>query len=241
MRFSGTSWNPVFILLNDFTCHETRMHNADWFDCMIALVSIQRYAVYQIFQGLAYLIKFMKEQEVTAMRVETIETKHLYLRGFRKEDARFAVSIWNDPEMGEYLADEAMDEIDEAYLKEIEKLPEDETCCYMIAELKSTRESIGTCSFIPSPDGKTYDIAYCVHKKYWRNGYATEMAGGMVDYAKAHGADKVTVSVNKDNVGSNAVARKIGFQVIGESRYKKRGTESEFSDYLYCLTVKASE
>ena len=27
-----------------------------------------------------------------------------------------------------------------------------------------------SCCFIPSPNGKTYDIAYCVHKKYWRNG-----------------------------------------------------------------------
>ena len=34
------------ILLNDFTCNETRLHNADWFNRMIALGSIQRYAVY---------------------------------------------------------------------------------------------------------------------------------------------------------------------------------------------------
>ena len=34
------------ILLNDFTCRETRLHNADWFNRMIALGSIQRYAVY---------------------------------------------------------------------------------------------------------------------------------------------------------------------------------------------------
>ena len=34
-----------YILLNDFTCCETRLHNADWFDCMITLGSIQRYAV----------------------------------------------------------------------------------------------------------------------------------------------------------------------------------------------------
>lgn len=45
------------------------------------------------------------------MHVETIETKRLYLRGFQKEDAVFAISIWNDAEMGEYLPDEAMDEI----------------------------------------------------------------------------------------------------------------------------------
>lgn len=74
--------------------------------------------------------------ERVKMQIETIDTKRLYLRGFQKEDAVFAISIWNDPEMGEYLPDEAMVEIDETYLKEIEKLPEDEVCCYLIAELK---------------------------------------------------------------------------------------------------------
>ena len=172
------------------------------------------------------------------MRVETIETGRLYLRGFQKEDAVFAISIWNDPEMGEYLPDEAMDEVDEAYLKEIEELSEDEVCCYMIAELKDTHERVGTCSFIPSEDGRIYDIAYCVHKKYWRNGYATEMARGMVDYAKKQGANKVTVRVNKDNIASNAIVRRIGFEVTGEKRYKKRGTELEFCDYLYELNFK---
>lgn len=171
------------------------------------------------------------------MQIEPIQTTRLTLRPFQKEDARFAISIWNDPEMGEYLPDEAMEEIDEAYLKEVEALPEDDECCYLIAELPSTHERIGTCSFIPSEDGKVYDIAYCVHKKHWRNGYATEMAGGMVDYARKHGADKATVRVNRENAASNAVVRKCGFQVIGEGRYKKRGTDVEFCDFLYELKL----
>ncbi len=108
----------------------------------------------------------------------------------------------------------------------------------MIAEFKDTHERVGTCSFIPSEDGKVYDIAYCVHKKYWRNGYATEMVRGMVDYAKKHGASKVTVRINKDNNASNAIVRKMGFKVIGEKCYKKRGTELAFSDYLYELSLK---
>ena len=33
------------------------------------------------------------------MKIETIETKRLYLRGFSKEDAPFAISIWNDPKI----------------------------------------------------------------------------------------------------------------------------------------------
>lgn len=171
------------------------------------------------------------------MRVETIETERLYLRSFEREDARFAISIWNDPEMGEYLPDEAMEELDESYLKEIENLAEDDVCYYMISECKDTHQRIGTCSFIPSIDGKTYDIAYCVHRKYWRNGYATEMAKGMVDYAKTQEADKVTVRVNKENTGSNKVVRKIGFKVVGEHSYKKRGTDVEFYDYLYELIL----
>lgn len=171
------------------------------------------------------------------MKVEIIETPRLYLRGFEKEDARFAISIWNNPEMGEYLPDEAIEEIDDAYLKEIEDLAEDYECCYMISELKDTHERIGTCSFIPSKDGKIYDIAYCVHRNHWRNGYATEIAQGMIDYAKSQGVKKMTVRVNKENTGSNKVVRKLRFEVVGESSYKKRGTDLEFCDNLCELNL----
>lgn len=171
------------------------------------------------------------------MKIKTIETPRLFLRGFEKEDARFAISIWNDPEMGEYLADEAMEEIDEEYLKEIEKLGEDEACCYLISELKETGERIGTCSFMPSGDGEVYDIAYCVHKNQWRKGYATEMIQGMIDHAKEQGAKKITVCVDKENVGSNAVVRKFGFTVAEESAYKKRGTDKMCADYKYELNL----
>lgn len=172
------------------------------------------------------------------MRTQTIETSRLFLRSFERDDARFAISIWNDPEMGEYLPDEAMEEIDEGYVKEIEKLTEDEECYYLISELKDTHKRIGTCSFMISDDGKSYDIAYCVHRSHWRNGFATEMAKGMIDYAVKQGADKITVRVNKENVGSNKVVRKLGFEVVGEKTYKKRGTEIEFTDYLYELKVR---
>ena len=173
------------------------------------------------------------------MRIQAIETPRLYLRSFEKEDARFAISIWNDPEMGEYLPDEAMEEIDENYLKEIEELAEAEDCFYFISELKDNHKKIGTCSFIVSDDGKIYDIAYCVHKSNWKNGFATEMAKGMIDYAAKQGADKITVRVNKENAASNKVVSNLGFKVVGEKTYKKRGTEIEFSDYLYELTVSS--
>ena len=118
------------------------------------------------------------------MKIPAIETNRLFLRGFTPADARFALGIWNDPEMGEYLMDEAMETVSDEYLRQIEQLGEDEECCYLIAESKETGERIGTCSFIPEEDGAVYDIAYCVHKSLWRQGYGTEMVDGMINHAR---------------------------------------------------------
>lgn len=171
------------------------------------------------------------------MKIPPIETPRLFLRGFRPDDAAFAMGVWNDPEMGEYLPDESVDTMTEEarrdYLKLLEGLGDDPECCYLISEDKETGERVGTCSFIPK-DG-SYDIAYCVHKTFWRRGYATEMAQGMVDHARAQGAKKVTVSVGSENDASNAVVRKVGFQKVGEGTYRKRGTDLTLTDYHYEL------
>ena len=56
------------------------------------------------------------------MKINDIETPRLLLRGFTKEDALWAYRIWNNPEMGQYLPDEAKEEIDDEYLKMLEGL-----------------------------------------------------------------------------------------------------------------------
>lgn len=173
------------------------------------------------------------------MKIDKIITRRLVLRGFTREDAGFAISIWNDPEMGEYLADPALDEgeIDPEYRREIECLGEDEECCYLIAEDRQTGERTGTCSFMPSEDGKVYDIAYCVHKSRWRQGYVTEMIQGMVEYARGRGAEKITVTVDKRNTASNGVLKKLGFGIASDGKYMKRGTNQECADYKYELLL----
>lgn len=94
------------------------------------------------------------------MKIKDIKTDRLLIRAFTKDDAVWVYKIWNNPEMGKYLPDEAMEEIDSQYLKKLEKLGEDEECCYLIPVFKDTLEKVGTCSFIVSDDSKTYDIAY---------------------------------------------------------------------------------
>jgi RimJ/RimL family protein N-acetyltransferase len=171
------------------------------------------------------------------MKIKPIYTERLVLRGFEPGDAGFAISIWNDPEMGEYLPDPSIEHVDEEYRKSIENLGDDAECCYMISTLKTTAARIGTCSFIPSDDGTVYDIAYCVHKTYWNQGFATEMAKGMIDYAKQQGAKKITIDINRNNPASNKIAQKLGFIVIGEKTYTKKGTTLSYTDTRYEFTV----
>lgn len=167
------------------------------------------------------------------MKIENIETSRLILRGFTKDDALWAYSIWNNPEMGQYLPDEAKEGIDYAYVKQLEELGEDDECCYLIPILKDSLERVGTCSFMISEEGKVYDIAYCVHKGLWCRGYATEIAQGMIDYARRQGAEKVTIIVSQENIASNRVAQKCGGKIVSESTYKKRGTGIIMKDYKY--------
>ena len=169
------------------------------------------------------------------MTLNPIETARLRLRGFTPADADFAIGIWNDPEMGEYLLDEAMEAVSDEYRRQIEALGEDEECCYLIAEDKATGERIGTCSFIP--ENGVYDIAYCVHKKFWRRGYATEMVGGMIGHAKEQSAKKMTVVISDENAASNAIAQKFGFHVAETLIEKKRGSGREFTDHKYELEL----
>lgn len=166
------------------------------------------------------------------MKIPPIETPRLTLRGFTPEDALFAIGIWNDPEMGQYLPDPALTEIDPAYLAEIQALGEDDECCYLIAWNRAGAR-VGTCSFIPTADGKSYDIAYCVHRDFWNQGFATEMARGMMDYARGQGAAQITVSVGQGNGPSNRVVEKLGFVLERESTYVKRGSGVVMKDYHY--------
>lgn len=172
------------------------------------------------------------------MKIECIETPRLLIRGFTKDDAIWAYEIWNDPEMGKYLPDEPKDEIDYEYIKELEVLGDDEECCYLIPVSKDTNQRVGTCSFIASDDKKIYDIAYCVHKDLWGQGFATEIAKGLIEYAKRQNAEKVTIFVNQDNIASKRVAEKCEGKIVSENIFVKKGINEILKEYKYEINLK---
>src|SRR3712207_9268307 len=86
---------------------------------------------------------------------------------------------------------------DDTYLKWKENVEIYDGCFYFIAVSKETGDYIGTCSTVPSDDKKHWDLGYAIHKKYWRQGYATEMIKALIDFCYINGGRKITASVAK--------------------------------------------
>ena len=75
--------------------------------------------------------------------------------------------------MGKYLSDPPRDKVGDSYLKWKDDVENYSGCYYFVAVSKERNNYIGTCSTVLSEDLKYWDLGYCIHKKYWRMGYAT--------------------------------------------------------------------
>lgn len=170
--------------------------------------------------------------------IKGLATKRLIIKSTKKEDTDFCLDIWLDDEMGKYLSDPPRDKAGEAYLKWKETVEDYDGCYYFIAVSKDTGDYIGTCSAVPSDDKIHWDLGYAIHKKYWRQGYATEMIKALIDFSYEKGGRKITADVAQQNPGSNAVLRKLGFYVEREGTFKKSGTDIVYDEYTYRLDLE---
>lgn len=172
------------------------------------------------------------------MTTEPILTERLVLRSTREADGPFCLSIWLDDEMGRYLADPPRDRADEAELNFAAGIEQDEGWYPFVAELRQTGERIGTCSLVPGADKTCWDLGYCVHRDYWRQGYAAEMIRAMIGFGRSRGGRVFTATAARENAGSNAVLRKLGFRVEKEGSFRKRLTDIVYPAYTYRLDVE---
>lgn len=169
------------------------------------------------------------------MTTKDIVTSRLIIRSTKEEDGPFCLSIWLDDEMGKYLGDPPREKADESVLNFAQGIEEQEGWVPFVVFLKETGEPIGTCSIVPSDDQLLWDLGYCVHKDYWHQGYATEIIKALIDFGGSKGIKSFTAKVAKENAGSNAVLRKLGFSVAEEGTFKKQHTDIVYEEYTYRL------
>lgn len=136
-----------------------------------------------------------------------IVTERLIIRRTRGVDMPFCFSIWLDAEMGKYLADPPREKASETYLEFNPESQPEENWYYFVAESRETGELIGTCSIGCSEDKTEWDLGYCIHKRYWRQGYGTEMVEALIEYGRQNGGHVFTANVAKENPGSNGIMK----------------------------------
>ena len=90
--------------------------------------------------------------------------------------------------------------------------------------LKSERRVIGICGITYIPGyGKDVEIAWTFNKAYWGNGYATEAASGVAQYAFSEvNLSQIYALIDPRNADSIGVARRLGMDFDRIIRVYKR-------------------
>lgn len=165
-------------------------------------------------------------------------TPRITVRDYRKSDLPFLIDMWFDEENGKYLSDPAKAYVDDEYRKALDQLEDNPYGYYLTLVLNGSDEIMGSCFIFPDDKQESYDIAYCIHKNYWGQGYGTELIRLIIDWVYNHGGIEITAEVAKDNTASNLLLRKNGFEVIRENRFRKYNMDVYYDSYIYRLMLK---
>lgn len=146
-----------------------------------------------------------------------LKTPRLGLRLLKKEDIHYLLDLESDPEVQRFsfygVKDYSLVEtiIDEMLLDyEKYNLP-----CFLIFNLESG-EFMGRAGFFMWKTGDT-EVGYSFHKKFWGNGFATEVLTKLLEWAKTHvTAEYIDACCAVENAASIRIVEKCGMQFYKE-------------------------
>lgn len=126
-----------------------------------------------------------------------------------------------------------LDDVFALRLSQLRAAPGDEPWLTRAMVLAAERIVIGVAGFHGPPGGdwlKDYapgaaEFGYTVLAPYRRRGYAWEAGRALVEWGKAHGADRFVLSIGPENAASLRVAEKLGFERAGQWLHEERGLE----------------
>lgn len=172
---------------------------------------------------------------------QELSGERITIRDYFNTDLPFAAGMWLDGENGRYLSDPTRDFADDVYRKALAEMENHPDGYYLLIEATSTGQPIGSCCMFPDKKKEVYDIGYCIHKKYWKQGYGTETLLLMKDWICRHGGQEITAEVAKENIASNVLLKKLGFAIKRESVFEKYKMNIQYESYVYCLVLKKKE
>ena len=168
----------------------------------------------------------------------TITTKRLVIRPIKPGDDEAIHKYAGDPsiDMMMFLPNETMEETNKfvqfAVSEWNKEKPEDREYVILL-----NGEIIGGVNLEQCGDGRNYEIGWTIRKDLRGNGYATEAAKALIDYAfEVLNAEMIQAHCDSRNLASEKVMKRIGMILqddTGTRYYPKTGVVS--GEYRYSI------
>ncbi|RHW77386.1 GNAT family N-acetyltransferase [Colwellia sp. RSH04] len=149
---------------------------------------------------------------------DIIETERLIIREFNLFDAKFIVTLLNEPSFIENIGDKKVRTVLDAeqYLQQgpIASYKENGFGLYHVA-LKENLEPIGMCGILKRDELEFPDIGYSLLPKYWRQGYAKEACISVLAHGQHNFAIKKVLAITSPhNIASHNLLMQLAFQQL---------------------------
>lgn len=153
-----------------------------------------------------------------------LHTERLRLRPWQPDDAERALGIYGDPEVIRWLNpamsivpdQRTMRAVLEQWAAEHQRLPP--PAGRWSVESRADGRLIGGIALVPlPPGGEDAEVSYQVLNQERGQGFASEAVDRVVTWAFHQGMPEVFVVARPANSAGVAVARKLGFQWVGET------------------------
>jgi RimJ/RimL family protein N-acetyltransferase len=154
-----------------------------------------------------------------------IETPRLALREMSLADIGFVGAMLADPEvMRYYPAPLSRSEAEGWIERQVRRYREDGHGLWLV-ECRGSHEPVGQVGLaLQDVDGvREPEIAYLIHRPFWRQGFAFEAAAATRDHTfERLRLSRVISLIRPQNYPSQGVARKLGMRVERETVFKGR-------------------
>ncbi|SES48810.1 GNAT family N-acetyltransferase [Actinokineospora terrae] len=139
-----------------------------------------------------------------------LETSRLLLRPWRVSEAAIQRELWTerDPRVPPHRR---IDAAGHPTIAELEDAIRTSSTDLLAIERKATADVIGYCGLIGSGSTEDPELAFELLRRTWNQGYATEAARAVLDWARSSGHQGLRATVWPWNTPSRRVLAKLGF------------------------------
>jgi ribosomal-protein-alanine N-acetyltransferase len=169
-----------------------------------------------------------------------IETPRLLMRYLRATDVAPLMPILGDPEVTRYLSYRpwASEEDGQLWCNEFAETNRIGNTAWFVCIEKASGRMVGNCVlFDNQPMCRRAELGYMIGRAYWRQGFAQEASRALIAHGfRRCGLQRLEAQIHVDNIASQQLAVKLGFQREGHLRNRLVNCDGVLHDvFLYGL------